>query len=223
MAVDSNTINSLNTPSSTVSSLSATKASSSKSNQEVSKNQFLQLLVTQLKNQDPMDPMKDDQFAVNLAQFSQLEQLMDINTKLTSDSSNLSSLASFLGQEVTLNNGSVEAKNGDAGKVTYDLGSDSSAVRLDFLDANDQIVKSIELGQQSAGKHSVDLAHTDLADGAYKVKVSGNNPNGVGFSNDTYVTGIISGFMPGPDPSLLIGSREFKTSEIKEVKLPSSL
>ena len=46
---------------------------SSTSSQQVSKDQVLQLLVTQLKNQDPMNPMDSQQFAVNLAQFSQLE------------------------------------------------------------------------------------------------------------------------------------------------------
>ena len=216
MATNSNIISNLNVGSST---FNAASTATSKSNSDVSKNQFLQLLVTQLKNQDPMDPMKDDQFAVNLAQFSQLEQLMDINSKIASDTSTLSSLASFLGQEVTLNNGIVESKNGDAGKITYDLANQSNGVKLEFLDADDQIVKSIDLGQQTAGKHSVDLAHTDLPDGTYKVQVSGINPNGLNFSNDVYVTGIVSGFVPGPDPSLLIGSREFKTSEIKEVKL----
>ena len=44
-----------------------------KNNEQIGKDEFLQLLVTQLKNQDPLDPMNPEQFAVNLAQFSQVE------------------------------------------------------------------------------------------------------------------------------------------------------
>jgi flagellar basal-body rod modification protein FlgD len=45
-------------------------------------DQFVQLLVTQMKNQDPMDPMDGKDLAAQLAQFSSVEQLMNINTKL---------------------------------------------------------------------------------------------------------------------------------------------
>jgi flagellar basal-body rod modification protein FlgD len=61
----------------------------SESLQEISKDEFLKLLVAQLENQDPMNPVSNDQFITQLATFSSLEQLVSINqavTKLASSS-----------------------------------------------------------------------------------------------------------------------------------------
>lgn len=46
------------------------------------KDQFIKLLVTEMKNQDPLNPMDGKELAAQLAQFSSVEQLMDVNTKL---------------------------------------------------------------------------------------------------------------------------------------------
>jgi flagellar hook assembly protein FlgD len=51
--------------------------------QSVEKNEFLKLLVTQLQNQDPLNPMNSDQFVTQLATFNSLEQLMSINQAVT--------------------------------------------------------------------------------------------------------------------------------------------
>jgi flagellar basal-body rod modification protein FlgD len=60
-----------------------TAASSTASSAQVSKSEFLQLLVTQLKNQDPMNPINNEQFLTQLATFSSLEQLISINAAVT--------------------------------------------------------------------------------------------------------------------------------------------
>src|SRR5690606_10893139 len=78
-----------------------------KKNGASGQNEFLNLLVTQLKNQDPMEPMKNDEFAVNLAQFSQLEQLISINEKVGNEGVDLGTLSAYLGHEVTLGGDSV--------------------------------------------------------------------------------------------------------------------
>src|SRR5690606_16235949 len=92
-----------------------------KSNDQIGKNEFLNLLVTQLKNQDPMEPMKNDQFAVNLAQFSQLEQLIGINEKIGTEKADLSSMAAYLGHEVTLNSDIALVTNHNGGGVKFNL------------------------------------------------------------------------------------------------------
>ena len=57
--------------------------SSTASAAQVSKSEFLELLVAQLKNQDPMNPINNEQFLTQLATFSSLEQLISINTAVT--------------------------------------------------------------------------------------------------------------------------------------------
>ncbi len=60
-----------------------TSSTNSKSSQLVDKTEFLELLVAQLKHQDPMNPVNNDQFITQLATFSSLEQLISINDGVT--------------------------------------------------------------------------------------------------------------------------------------------
>jgi flagellar basal-body rod modification protein FlgD len=76
-------------PSST--SNSASNAITNAAGGAMGKDQFVQLLVTQMQNQDPMDPMDGKDLAAQLAQFSSVEQLMNINTKLDNFTSLLTS------------------------------------------------------------------------------------------------------------------------------------
>jgi flagellar basal-body rod modification protein FlgD len=64
------------------SSGSASNAITDAAGGAMGKDQFVQLLVTEMKNQDPMNPMDGKDLAAQLAQFSSVEQLMNINTKL---------------------------------------------------------------------------------------------------------------------------------------------
>jgi flagellar basal-body rod modification protein FlgD len=78
-------------------------ASSSMGNvQEVDKQEFLMLLVAQLRNQDPMKPMEDREFITQLAQFNSLEQMQMLNKTMTqaSEMTVLGQMASFVGKEV---------------------------------------------------------------------------------------------------------------------------
>ena len=71
--------------------------------QFIGKDGFLKLLITQLQNQDPLDPMKNEDFAAQLAQFSSLEQMQNLNESFNDlmALSQVSSTASLIGKEVT--------------------------------------------------------------------------------------------------------------------------
>ncbi len=75
-------------------------AATSNNNQFVSQNTFLTLLITQLQNQDPMNPQDSSQFVTQLAQFSSLEQMTQLNQNFTSVLDN--SAAGLIGQTVTV-------------------------------------------------------------------------------------------------------------------------
>ena len=93
-------------------SIGATAASGTTSltaaqNKTVGKDEFFRMLVAQLKNQDPLNPQDGSAFAAQLAQFSSLEQLSNLNTALTSQNLNMSNLlnaqsVSLIGKEVTV-------------------------------------------------------------------------------------------------------------------------
>jgi len=69
--------------------------------QELGKDQFLSILITQLRHQDPLQPMQDREFIAQMAQFTSLEQLMNINTQLTAMSQSLGSASSLIGKEIS--------------------------------------------------------------------------------------------------------------------------
>jgi len=96
-------------------STQATQSTSVKN--ELGKNEFLKLLVTQLKYQDPMDPMEDKEFIAQMAQFSTLEQMQNINSLL--EVLNANTLA---GQAAQMLGKSIEwldaGGNPQSGKVT---------------------------------------------------------------------------------------------------------
>lgn len=192
-----------------------------KKTEQMGKDEFLQLLITQLKNQDPLDPMKDEEFAVNLAQFSQLEQLISINDTLGKQGEtggDLSSLASYLGHEVVLNAQDVQVRDHKAGSIRFDL-TEQSNVRIELLDAKDRVVEIKDVGSMAAGKHSVELSELATGSGDYKVKVTARKANGTTSEVDAYAAGVVSGFIPGADPVLLVGNREVHLSDIREVRV----
>lgn len=192
-----------------------------KKNDALGKTEFLNLLVTQLKNQDPMEPMKNDQFAVNLAQFSQLEQLIGINDKIGKTTADTGTLAAYLGHEVTLNTDVVHVKNHDGGHIKLDLPSDASALKVDLVDPVDGSVKeSFDIGALTSGKHTLSLENVSSANGDFKVKVRGIGSSGGQFDVAVKTSAVVNGFIPGPTPKLLTNNGEIDPADVVEVSLP---
>lgn len=74
---------------------------SKKDTQTMGKDQFLKILITQLANQDPMQPLEDKEFIAQMAQFTSVEQLMNISTQLTAMSQSLGNVSGLIGKEVS--------------------------------------------------------------------------------------------------------------------------
>lgn len=190
-----------------------------KKTDETGKDEFLQLLVTQLQNQDPLDPMKNEDFAVNLAQFSQLEQLIDINNKTgaSSETGSVASMASYLGHQVVLNSSAVDVKGGNGGSVTFDLDTNAANVSLQLLDGSGDVRDTIELGAMQAGKHSVDITGASVPSGTYSAQIAALSSTGTLLKPETLASGVVSGFVPGPEGTLLMNGREVALADIREV------
>jgi flagellar basal-body rod modification protein FlgD len=171
---------------------------------QLDKTDFLNILVQQLKAQDPLDPMKNEEFAVNLAQFSQLEQLISINGKVGGGASDISSLAGYLGHDVLMEESSLSVKDGKAGNASITLPGDANAVTLELTGA-DGSVKSVQLGTLSKGQTTV--------------KVMGVGSDGGDVEGSLLTVGTVSGFIPGADPKLIIGEREVSPTMVKQVRV----
>lgn len=191
-------------------------------NEQIGKNEFLTLLVTQLKNQDPEAPMDSKEFAVQLAQFTQVEKLISIDEKLTaqSDAAAMSSMAGYLGHNVVLNSKEVAVKDGQGGSLQVNLSRDASAVTVQFLNAKGVVIGQKDLGSMDAGKRVVSLDGVGVPDGSYIAKVVANNKFGGGtFEPTVAAVGMVTGFIPGPSPKLIVNGREVNVAEVKEVTM----
>lgn len=189
---------------------------------EIGKTEFLQMLVTQLKNQDPMNPMDGDQFAVNLAQFSQLEQLVSINGKLGDDKTggDSASLASYLGHEVLLDKTAVTVESGDGGMLRVDLPADAAEVSVDLVDKNGLTVDTVALGARTKGEQSLTLDNLSVPNGDYTYKINMVTAEGGNATVLGQVGGLVSGFIPGADPKLLVGGQEISPTAVTAVLAP---
>jgi flagellar basal-body rod modification protein FlgD len=202
-----------------VASAATTKKTTAGKN-EIGQDQFLQLLITQLKNQDPLDPMKNDQFAVDMAQFTQVEQLMKINENLSKSSgADLGSLASYLGKEVSTKAEKISVNGGDGGRLRINLAADSTDVSVDILDSAGNKLETKSMGPLAKGEHSLVLDNLVTNDGEYKFKINALSAQGGQVTTSAKVAGVVSGFIPGADPKLLIGDKQISPADIVRVGL----
>lgn len=203
-------------------SLNGTAATAPKKN-ELGKDAFIKMLVEQLKNQDPTEPIKNEDLAVNLAQFSQVEQLVDINKKLDGGGlTDSASLAAFLGREVLVDGDSVDVQSGNGGSLFFELPSATQSTTLQLLDSSGSVVAEENLGALPSGRQVLNLSDMAIRDGTYSVSVKATTMAGEEFSPSTSTGGLVTGFIPGADPTLLIGDKEVKAADIKMVNTPAA-
>jgi len=151
---------------------------------ELGKNDFLNLLVTQLKNQDPLKPMDSSSFVAELAQFSQLEQSSNQSTLLGKvlDAQNSSlqySLLPLIGRDVRVEGAIIELGTTPA-PLDYNLKEDAVSVRASILNASNQTIRTLDLGSQGAGNQHVlwdgrDGGGTLMPPGTYTYSVAARN------------------------------------------------
>ena len=123
---------------SATSSSSSTTTTTTKSNDELGKDDFLKLLVTQLQNQDPLSPMQDQDFIAQMAQFSSLEQMQNMNTSIA-----ISQASSIISATVTWNDDSGNSKTGLVSSV--EINSNVPYLNVDGTLVKLSAVKKVEV------------------------------------------------------------------------------
>jgi len=172
---------------------------------------FLTMLVAQLQNQDPLNPMEGSDFSAQLAQFSSLEQLvnlgdsMDDMVQAVKDSSE-TDVATFIGKEVTGNVNSVEVAFGSASGGYYNL-ADSADVMVSIYNDSGHLVRTLYPGQQTPGEYALDWDGKDnggkvVEDGTFTYDVLANSGSGFSAASTT-VTGKVDGVVYQNDKAYL--------------------
>jgi flagellar hook assembly protein FlgD len=120
-----------------------------------------------------------------------------------------------------LSGSDVVVQGGQGGQLQVNLPQASSEMRVDILDSNGKMVGQKIFRDLGAGKQIVTLDQLSVPDGSYSYKLSALRGSGVGYySPESAVSGLVTGFIPGPDPKLVIGNREVSVGVVKEVTLP---
>lgn len=188
-------------------------------------DQFLQLLTTQLKNQDPTAPLDTNQFTQQLVQFAQVEQQLKQNDTLSallnmSKSSSTSNAMSFVGNRVVMDGSTSQLKSGKA-EWRLEAPRGGSAT-ITIKDKSGSVVQTQNLtlsaGAQAFkwdGRNSTGVV---APDGEYSIVVDATDSLKNRIPVTTEVTGVVDGAdFTGETPVLVIGSTRIPVGKVKSV------
>ena len=135
-------------------------AALSSSNSGETEDRFLKLLVAQLKNQDPLNPMDNAQVTTQMAQIQTVSGIDKLNTTVQGLNGQFAQLqalsgASLVGRDVLIEGNRLVADNG-VGHGGFDLASQADHVKLDVMDASGRVIDSVDLGAMASGRHTFD-------------------------------------------------------------------
>jgi len=171
-------------------------------NKAMGKDDFLKLLVAQLKNQDPLAPQDNTQFVAQLAQFSSLEAAMGTNSRLDSLTAMNQGLANtevvaLVGKTATVKGSLVTATgSGSAVPVSFSLGSSTDSTNVSIQNSSGKVIRTIPIGAHSAGLVKVnwdgrDDAGNVMPAGTYAVSVQAKTKDGSAVSVAQETTGQV--------------------------------
>lgn len=192
----------------------------------VGMDDFLEMMVAQLENQDPLDPLEGTDYTAQLAQFSSLEQLVNMNDQLGTISLYQASLnnaeaINLIGSEITAEGDTIQA-DGSSVDLMYNLSDNAQEVTINIYDEEGNLVDTLESGAQNGGENSIAWDATSIASGDYTFEVSASNDNGDVISAYTIVTGEVTGvtFKDGL-PYLSVNEQEIPFGNIISVNGPA--
>lgn len=158
-------------------------------NSNLGKEDFLQLLVAQMKNQDPINPMDGTQFASQLAQFNSVEQLINLNDgmNLLAESQQMMNTglsntmaASLAGKSVRALSDKIALEPGGSGTLRFKLNNVATSADITIRDGSGNVVRTEELGNLGSGEHTwtwdgLSDDGSRLPEGVYSVEVKAAN------------------------------------------------
>jgi flagellar basal-body rod modification protein FlgD len=170
MAVDYSAINSVS------SSIANTSSSSKSTTAAASEDRFLKLLVAQLNNQDPMNPMDNAQMTSQLAQINTVSGIQTLNDTMKSMATQIAALQSLqgsatIGHDVLTEGSTLDIVDG-VGKGSFDLSANADAVKVQVSTAGGTVLGTVNLGAQEKGRQSFTWdasAYTGSGDLSFKV------------------------------------------------------
>jgi flagellar basal-body rod modification protein FlgD len=209
---------------------STTASSGASATQQLAGNfdNFLQLLTTQLQNQDPLSPLDADQFTQELVEFSSVQQQIDSNTNLQTlislqQASEATSALQLVGSSVTLNGNSAVLSNATNTPATWSLNSSGPGTgQVTVKNSSGQTVYSgpvsLSAGTQSYTWNGQGTNGTTYPDGTYTLAITGTNASGQALTVTTSVQGTITAVnATASPPTVTVSGQSYPISSIQSV------
>jgi flagellar basal-body rod modification protein FlgD len=205
----------------------------SSSGSDLDKDSFMLLLVTQFKYQDPLDPADNTEFVAQLATFSSLEQLINLNDSMDSlltatNEQTLVNATSYIGKNVTISGDSIGKVTDSDGNMTvttfrYAPSSDVASGTISVYDSDSNIVYSETLGSLTSGTtysftwSGYNSSGTLSDDGTYTVSLSLLDSDGEAVLSDQVVDAVVTGVV-NQDDTIYLGLDGGQLMELSNVR-----
>ena len=204
------------------------KATGKKRN-EMGKDDFVKLMSAQLKHQDPLSPLKNEEMAAQLAQFASLEQMVNMNTNLEKmtaaqkPSDNVLA-ASLIGKRIQTDSSRFAYEKGSQPDIKFELPADATNVSVAMVDAKGEIIREYDLGTMAKGAQSIrwdgkDKKNLDVNAGEYSYKVSAMDVQGRPMQIDTAKSGLVTGVsFEGGKAMLMVGEKKIPLEAVGRIE-----
>jgi flagellar basal-body rod modification protein FlgD len=217
------------TVTSTTATSTSTAATSTSSRQTLAGDfdTFLKLLTTQLRQQDPLQPMDATAFTSQLVQFASVEQAIQANTKLDSltqltRTSGTAAALGLLGQQVSATTDQVALPTEGDASIHYRLPSAAAEVQISLLDASGRVVHTAA-GDPAAGDHvltwnGLGAGGERLPSGSYTARIEAKDAEGTTIVAEQFLSGKVQGIEPRDgDVQLLVDGIPVSLAAIRSV------
>lgn len=199
---------------------------------KLGKQDFLQLLVAQLKNQDPMNPMQGAEFSAQLAQFSSLEQLTELNKGFdglvgaVNGQSKLAQTtmgANLVGRNAVAEGTMMGVDGNGAAKATVELPQSARSVTVYLLDSMGNVIESKEFNELPPGRQAFTWQARTAKPGNYSYAVEATGLDGKAIQPRQLVSGRIDGLFFQDGKVLLgIGGSKVPMDGLLEISPPDT-
>jgi flagellar basal-body rod modification protein FlgD len=209
-----------------------TSGAATTSKNTLGKDDFLKLLTTQMQYQDPLNPMDNSQFVTQLAQYSSVEQLQNLGSRMDTllvaeATTNQLTTASLVGKQVLYHTDSVHLTSGSPAQLQLSLEGAAAATSVVISDASGRVVRTLDLGANDAGTVTATWDGRDgsgnlLPSGTYTISAAAKALDGSTVGMSTRVRGTVDGvtFQSGAT-QLLVGGATIKMSDVVEITSPA--
>lgn len=176
-------------------------AASAASRTALGKDEFMTLLVTQLRHQNPLNPLEPQEFAAQLASFTSVEQLTQLNDGLSlqTQSIELGTMmtkatfsAALVGRRILATGNQVAIPESGAGRIIVEVGGAGGNATLRIRDSSGALVATRDLGAVDTGRQTIALP-SDLPAGTYTYEIEVKGEDGLAQAVQTYSEGTVEG------------------------------